>query len=343
MAVVKSFCTQPDVRASVTSIQQMRGQFGPYFAVSFKDDTDKDRWARSLCTERDADLKKTVGDLTARPYASVITGGSKGISEVKIQFEGENITFEVKEVGADRSFRPLKQSSGLLVVIRNLPCDISDESLLEVLKGFGKVENIVRGKYEEFPEIETGVRYVFFSEVQAQIPSVLQVAGCRAGCYYNGMPRDEPACFNCKGKGHMARECPNDCGFCHKPGHISRDCDSRKIRPPQHMMPPPPPPNIDNFPLLRTNAAKVKTTSMPGAIAKGLAGYAEQIRSSRSMSRGSEAKKRKTTNSGSRGHSESDSEYTTPAVPESLPSVSTSNSFATLESISDGDPTASLI
>ena len=108
------------------------------------------------------------------------------------------------------------------VYLRDLPVEISDESVRSALEPFGEVFSVRAAVHKEFPSICNGTRILLMS-VKQPIPSSLNVLGfvCRS-CY----PGQPAYCTMCRQSGHLPRACPllGLCRRCKQPGHVAREC-----------------------------------------------------------------------------------------------------------------------
>lgn len=92
------------------------------------------------------------------------------------------------------------------VRIFNLPPEIDDKTIAQVLGQFGTIRQHVRERYS--PEcnlnIFNGVRGVHM-EIAKEIPAGLFIGHFRARIYYDGLKN---RCFFCKQEGHLKSSCP---------------------------------------------------------------------------------------------------------------------------------------
>ena len=101
------------------------------------------------------------------------------------------------------------------VYVRDLPFEVSDESIVSVFSG--KVYSVKSVYHKEFPAICTGTRTVLMS--------IVNVHG-----WYPGQPA---YCSVCRSSGHLPRACPLSglCRRCKQPGHVARECVQAWIQP----------------------------------------------------------------------------------------------------------------
>lgn len=87
--------------------------------------------------------------------------------------------------------------------VKNLPTEISDAELRNVLREYGEVSGIEQEKYG--PGLLTGVRYVRMA-VKKNVPSYVKVAGEEAFVSYFGQ---KETCHTCGQIGHKRASCPS--------------------------------------------------------------------------------------------------------------------------------------
>ena len=108
------------------------------------------------------------------------------------------------------------------VYLRDLPVELSDESIKSTLSLYGEVYSIRHAYFKEFPELHNGNRLLLMS-VRKEIPSSLNVLGfqCRT-CH----PGQAVNCSICKAPCHSPRTCPLSglCRRCRQPDHVAREC-----------------------------------------------------------------------------------------------------------------------
>ena len=107
------------------------------------------------------------------------------------------------------------------VCIHHCPVEVSDNSVKEVLSGFGDVES-VESVYYDGTAILTGSRIVKMA-VRDEIPPKIYVYRYPCRVWY----RDQPClCLICESPEHRASVCPlrDKCRKCRQPGHFARDC-----------------------------------------------------------------------------------------------------------------------
>ena len=105
------------------------------------------------------------------------------------------------------------------VYVRDLPVELSDDSIKSAFSSFGEVFSISHAHFKDFPELRNGNRLLLMS-VSNPIPSSFNVLGfvCRTWHPVH--------CTICKESGHLPRACPllGLCRRCKKPGHVAREC-----------------------------------------------------------------------------------------------------------------------
>ena len=125
------------------------------------------------------------------------------------------------------------------VYLRDLPVEISDESVRSALEVFGDVFSVRAAVHKDFPSIRNGTRILLMS-VKVPIPSSLNVLGFVCRTWYPGQPA---YCTVCRQPGHLPRSCPLSglCRRCKQPGHVARECVH--ARPSSRVSDPPPVPS----------------------------------------------------------------------------------------------------
>ena len=113
------------------------------------------------------------------------------------------------------------------VYVRDLPFEVSDESIVSVFSG--KVYSVKSVYHKEFPAICTGTRTVLMS-VNDSVPSIVNVHGFEFRVWHPGQPA---YCSVCRSSGHLPRACPlsGPCRRCKQPGHVTRECVQAWIQP----------------------------------------------------------------------------------------------------------------
>ena len=108
------------------------------------------------------------------------------------------------------------------VYVRDLPVELSDESVKSALSAFGDVYSIRHACFKEFPDLRNGNRLLLMS-VSSPIPSSFSVLGFVCRSWYPGQP---VKCSICKEPDHLPRACPLSglCRRCKQPGHVAREC-----------------------------------------------------------------------------------------------------------------------
>ena len=87
------------------------------------------------------------------------------------------------------------------VYVRDLPFEVSDESIMSVFSTYGKVYSVKSVYHKEFPAICTGTRTVLMS-VNDSVPSIVNVHGFECRVWYPGQPA---YCAVCRSSGHLSR------------------------------------------------------------------------------------------------------------------------------------------
>ena len=108
------------------------------------------------------------------------------------------------------------------VYVRDLPVELSDESVKSALSAFGDVYSVRHAYFKDFPELRNGNRLLLMS-VSSPIPSSFNVLGFVCRSWYPGQP---VKCSICKEPDHLPRACPLSglCRRCKQPGHVAREC-----------------------------------------------------------------------------------------------------------------------
>ena len=109
-----------------------------------------------------------------------------------------------------------------IVDVRDLPVELSDESVKSALSAYGDVYSIRHACFKEYPELRNGNRLLLMS-VSTPIPSSFNVLGFVCRTWYSGQP---VTCSICKEPDHLPRACPLSglCRLCKQPGHVAREC-----------------------------------------------------------------------------------------------------------------------
>lgn len=103
------------------------------------------------------------------------------------------------------------ETSCKYVRLFNLPPEIEDQEIANVLTRYGKVQRLIRERYAldtGFP-IWSGVRGVYI-ELTSELPEVLHVRNFSTRVHYVGMKRK---CFVCGKMDHLKAQCPQRCKF----------------------------------------------------------------------------------------------------------------------------------
>ena len=110
----------------------------------------------------------------------------------------------------------------ITVYVRDLPVELSDESVKSALSAFGDVYSVRHAYFKDFPNLRNGNRLLLMS-VSSPIPSSLNVLGFVCRTWYPGQP---VKCSICKEPDHLPRACPLSglCRRCKQPGHVAREC-----------------------------------------------------------------------------------------------------------------------
>ena len=108
------------------------------------------------------------------------------------------------------------------VYVRDLPVELSDESVKSALSVYGDVYAISHACFKDFPDLRNGNRLLLMS-VSSPIPSSFNVLGFVCRTWYSGQP---VRCSICKEPDHLPRACPLSglCRHCKQPGHVAREC-----------------------------------------------------------------------------------------------------------------------
>ena len=115
------------------------------------------------------------------------------------------------------------------VYVRDLPFEVSDESIVSVFSTYGKVYSVKSVYHKKFPAICTGTRTVLMS-VNDSVPSIVNVHGFKCRVWYPGHPA---YCSVSRSSGHLPRACPLSglCRRCKQPGHVARECVQAWVQP----------------------------------------------------------------------------------------------------------------
>ena len=140
------------------------------------------------------------------------------------------------------------------VYVRDLPVELSDESVKSALSVYGDVYSVRHAYFKDFPELRNGNRLLLMS-VSTPIPSSLNVLGFVCRTWYSGQP---VRCSICKEPDHLPQTCPLSglCRRCKQPGHVARECARAwgASRPPSSAsVPSPVPPSVLSSPVPASN------------------------------------------------------------------------------------------
>ena len=153
---------------------------------------------------------------------------------LKSQFMFEDVVIPVSP--ADRVAK--------VVYVRDLPFELSAESVQSVFSVFGEVYSVQFVYHKEFPTICTGTRIVLMS-VQVPVPSTVIVLGFECRVWYPGQPL---LCSICQEPGHLARACPLSglCRRCKQPGHKAQEYPHGRSQPSRTVQSTPPAPVLSS-------------------------------------------------------------------------------------------------
>lgn len=92
------------------------------------------------------------------------------------------------------------------VRVCDLPPELPDQEISQVLRKYGKIKRVVREKFPAGLELDifNGVRGVYM-DVKTEIPSALHFLNWRGNIFY---PGNKEKCFICAQKGHQMNACP---------------------------------------------------------------------------------------------------------------------------------------
>lgn len=111
---------------------------------------------------------------------------------------GENVKVTISDANVEFIY----------IRIFNLPPEIEDNSIIEILKKYGPVRSINKEKYPPSLglDVYTGVRGAFV-EMRNEIPNIIYIQRFRARVQYIGQ---KEVCFLCKLEGHKKSDCPKN-------------------------------------------------------------------------------------------------------------------------------------
>ena len=124
------------------------------------------------------------------------------------------------------------------VYVRDLPVELSDESVNSALSVYGDVYSVRHACFKEFPELRNGNRLLLMS-VSTPIQSSLNVLGFVCRTWYSGQP---VRCSICKEPVHLPQACPLSglCRRCKQAGHVARECGQVSVQSPASISSSPP-------------------------------------------------------------------------------------------------------
>ena len=113
------------------------------------------------------------------------------------------------------------------VYVRDLPVELSDESVKSALSAYGDVYAISHACFKDFPDLRNGNRLLLMSVSTASSFNVLGFV-CRTWNF--GQP---VRCSICKAPDHLPRACPLSglCQRCKQPGHVAHECGQTGSQP----------------------------------------------------------------------------------------------------------------
>jgi hypothetical protein len=259
--IIKRFRSGFANRFKVQGVQQMRREFGPFFCVALGNDELKAEFLKEISVLNGNNWGEAKAKFKQNPFKSDPVLNWTERIHLAIPIRGGVVNMKVMDFGDDFKVIPFKPLEEVVVTIQNAPFDVSSKELYEALTQYGEIAEIIRGKYEEYPDLYNGIRYAFFNRISKPIPMEVKFGDLKFQCYYRGMKLETPKCFNCEQTGHMADRCKEVCGFCHQPGHIKKICAAKQLK---GKLPPKP---ADFPPLSATiDAAIFKFGNNPGVI-----------------------------------------------------------------------------
>lgn len=100
---------------------------------------------------------------------------------------------------------------------------VSDEALWAALSRYGEIKKGRRMFFQEFPDIENGVRqFVVIPKSGSTIPSSMSFGRAVFKVAYRGQAK---ICHRCNSKEHEIRDCTAEyCYRCHSTGHMKANC-----------------------------------------------------------------------------------------------------------------------
>jgi len=137
----------------------------------------------------------TINDLTImgkfNEVASSLTTGENKYEAV----EAPNIIWEK---------RPL----WIPVTVFGIPFEIDDQVVLAKFTKYGNPEGVLQQSFKKYPYIKSGVRVLKMKSITRPIPNNIFIKGNRVSVKYEGSQPREKTCYICRGRGHLAAECP---------------------------------------------------------------------------------------------------------------------------------------
>lgn len=126
------------------------------------------------------------------------------------------------------------------VYVRNIPLSYDNGEIEKALKSkkaqlIGQIKYVrARTKEGKLTNFKTGDRFVDIITPNEPLPKTVEMGLFKASVYHKEQKqsKNEIECGNCRGKGHVRRECTNEpvCYDCSKPGHKRGSEDCPEIR-----------------------------------------------------------------------------------------------------------------
>lgn len=119
----------------------------------------------------------------------------------------------------------LLDSERKLVILRDVPGELDDKDIIQVINTYGKVQSFQSSTLKNYPTIRTTSRRILMTMMK-KIPNYLKIKGFKIKVLYEGVVK---VCKHCNLPDHSVLNCPTvRCFQCKQLGHIRRMCGEQK-------------------------------------------------------------------------------------------------------------------